>query len=385
MLKKIENWFDDIFEAVKTVPQGVYQYQAPEDAPAPYKLHLRIEDDGSGILIINASTVLHLNRTAAEYAYHLVKGKTKEEITAIVAERYDVSPGQTQEDLDEFLDKVDRLVQTEDLDPVAYLDVDRVAPYSKKITAPYRLDCAVTYRVREADSKAAPTDRVSRELSTDEWKQAMRKAWEAGIPHINFTGGEPTLREDLPELVAEAEELGLVCGILTDGLSFTKKRYLQSLLQAGLDHILMVAQPENKDFWKALRNVMPEDIAVTVHATMTAENKDKFTDILEKLAKEDVASISMSAETEALSGTLEAASARAAELGMTQVWDLPVPYSSLHPVALELKKGEKDVPEGAGKAWLYLEPDGDVLPAQGVNKVLGNMLADPFEKIWKRR
>ncbi|RLC33047.1 hypothetical protein DRH14_05455, partial [Candidatus Shapirobacteria bacterium] len=336
MLKKIENWFDDIFEAVKTVPPGVYQYQAPEDAPAPYKLHLRIEDDGSGILIINASTVLHLNRTAAEYAYHLVKGRTKEEITTIVTERYDINLQQAQEDLDEFLVKIDRLVHTEDLDPVAYLDVDRVTPYSKKISAPYRLDCAVTYRLRQADNEAAPTDRVSRELGIDEWKQVIRKAWDAGIPHINFTGGEPTLREDLPELIAEAEELGMVCGILTDGLAFTRKTFLRSLLQSGLDYIMMVADPDSKDFWKALRNVMSEDIAVTVHTTLTTDNKDQFTDLMEKLAKENVTSISMSAESEALSCPLEKASTKAAELGMTQVWDLPVPYSNLHPVALEL-------------------------------------------------
>jgi len=41
------------------------------------------------------------------------------------------------------------------------------------------------------------------------------------------------------------------------------------------------------------------------------------------------------------------------------------------------------VPAGAGRAWLYVEPDGDVLPAQGeANKVMGNMLSDPWEKIY---
>ena len=78
------------------------------------------------------------------------------------------------------------------------------------------------------------------------------------------------------------------------------------------------------------------------------------------------------------------ASAQAAALGMRQVWDLPVPYSNCHPVAFELAEGGQKVPEGAGKAWLYVEPDGDVLPAQGVNKVLGNLLSDPWRKIWKR-
>ena len=40
-------------------------------------------------------------------------------------------------------------------------------------------------------------------------------------------------------------------------------------------------------------------------------------------------------------------------------------------------------PKVAGRAWLYVEPDGDVLPTQGVNRLLGNFLRDPWEKIWK--
>ena len=89
--------------------------------------------------------------------------------------------------------------------------------------------------------------------------------------------------------------------------------------------------------------------------------------------------------TQDLADALAAASQKAADLDMRLVWDLPVPYSAFHPVAVELEEEMTKVPDGAGKAWLYVEPDGDVLPAQGVNKVLGNILTDPWEKIWKNR
>ncbi len=63
-------------------------------------------------------------------------------------------------------------------------------------------------------------------------------------------------------------------------------------------------------------------------------------------------------------------------------WDLPVPYSDINPVAFETE--DDQVPAGAGRAWLYVEPDGDVLPAQGeADKLMGNMLTDPWEKIIK--
>jgi MoaA/NifB/PqqE/SkfB family radical SAM enzyme len=62
-------------------------------------------------------------------------------------------------------------------------------------------------------------------------------------------------------------------------------------------------------------------------------------------------------------------------------FDLPVPYSASNPVALETQ--EDHIPEGAGKAWLYVEPDGDLLPAQGMaDRVLGNLLRDNWRDIF---
>lgn len=383
MFKKIEDFFDSFYTKAETIPSGIYLYQAPPDAELPYKLHLRVESDGSGILILNASTVLHLNQTAAEYTYHLIKGLDKAAIADIVSQRYSIPRETAETDLAEFMDKIDALVNSQDLDPVTYLDMERVAPYSQKLSAPYRLDCALTYRVSDGtDASVAPTERVSRELSTSEWKTVMKNAWQAGIPHVIFTGGEPTLRDDLPELIAYAEELGLVSGLLSDGYKLASKKYAQELLNKGLDHILILANPDDKRFWNALKVLMPLNIAVTVHVTLTAANCAGFPALLDKIAKAEVFSISLSVADESLSDELQKAGQQAAALGMTQVWDLPVPYSASYQVAFELA-GQK-TPQGAGKAWLYVEPDGDVLPAQGVNKVLGNLLTDSWEKIWKR-
>jgi hypothetical protein len=65
---------------------------------------------------------------------------------------------------------------------------------------------------------------------------------------------------------------------------------------------------------------------------------------------------------------------------------MPVPYSSNNPVSLELEQdSEQSVVEGAGKAWLYVEPDGDMLPAQGLaDQIMGNLLTDEWEQIWSK-
>ncbi len=65
----------DRFSKVTPLPEGTHHLQATQDEK-PYRLHLRLRADGSGLLILNASTVLQLNPTAAEYAYHFIKGTT---------------------------------------------------------------------------------------------------------------------------------------------------------------------------------------------------------------------------------------------------------------------------------------------------------------------
>jgi MoaA/NifB/PqqE/SkfB family radical SAM enzyme len=189
------------------------------------------------------------------------------------------------------------------------------------------------------------------------------------------------LRDDLPDLIAHAEKNGQVCGLLTDGLKLIDKNYLDLLLQTGLDHILFLLQPENPKSWTALEKIMAEDIFVTAHLTLNQDNLALAGEALEQLAKFEVKSLSLTSADDMLRDTYDALRDKAAALGLTLKFDLPVPYSASNPVAYEAT--EAAIPEGAGKAWLYVEPDGDVLPAQGYSeKVLGNLLRDEWKQIY---
>jgi organic radical activating enzyme len=381
-MSAIVDWVRERFTRVRPLPAETHHYQSAPDEPA-YRLHLRLNRDGSGILIVNAATVLHLNPTAAEYAYHMMKGTPPEQVAREFARRYRVDRATAGRDFADFRDRVQEMIHTPDLDPTTFLDFERVAPHSQDLSAPLRLDCALTYRL-PAGTQAdyAPTKRVDRELSTEEWVRIMDIAWQAGVPHVTFTGGEPTLREDLPALIAHAEKNGQVCGLLSDGLKLADPAYRKTLLQTGLDHLLFLLQPEEKGSWKALEAVLAEDLYTTVHFTVTPQNVRKADEVLAKLARCSVTSLSLSTEDPALAEAMAALRNQAADLGMTLRWDLPVPYSAGHPVAAEVL--DDAVPDGAGKAWLYVEPDGDVLPAQGRSEtILGNLLRDPWEQVYK--
>jgi AdoMet-dependent heme synthase len=72
-----------------------------------------------------------------------------------------------------------------------------------------------------------------KELSTEEWKKIIKKLADFGVFQIGFTGGEPTLRKDLPELVKFTHELGCVCNLTTNGW-FLDEKLVEKLIKAGL-------------------------------------------------------------------------------------------------------------------------------------------------------
>ena len=146
---------------------------------------------------------------------------------------------------------------------------------------------------------------------------------------------------------------------------------------------MLVLQPNEPLSWKAIETIVPQDLFLTVHLTLNKENASDAKDILQKIAYSGVENISLSTSDSDLLNDLLELQDTAHSLRLALRWDLPVPYSSSNPLAIETVDDE--VPAGAGKTWMYVEPDGDVLPAQGeADKILGNFLKDEWETIYKK-
>jgi MoaA/NifB/PqqE/SkfB family radical SAM enzyme len=399
LLDTLKSWFTPH----KPLSKEIVHYQTPPDAETQYRLHLRIEPDGRGLLVINAATVLHLNQTAAEYARLLIQGADDEEAAKAIAGRYRVGKAQALEDYRQLRDHVLTLATTVDLDPVTYLGLERAEPFSAETTAPYRADLALTYRMDTSGAlDPGARKRVDRELTTEEWQQVLQKLWDEGVPHVCFTGGEPTLREDLVALIRYAEELGQVTGLLTNGCCLQDQAYLDKLLLAGLDHLQITLTSHRAEVhdriigvegtWaqadRGLRNAIDGDIYVVAHVAITPENADSVTETVAYLAEAGVPAVALSSplrdaseeESQKLQEALDEAQSAAYAHGLTLVWDLAAPYSHVNPIEAEADLS----PERAVRQHLYIEPDGDVLPAQGHNVVLGNILRDPWEAIWRK-
>lgn len=90
-------------------------------------------------------------------------------------------------------------------------------------------------------SNPTELERVNTELTTEEWQHVMRQAGEMGILQLHLSGGEPTARRDLEEILKTASESGLYTNLITAGVLLTKER-LQKLTELGLDHVQLSIQ-----------------------------------------------------------------------------------------------------------------------------------------------
>ncbi|GAB6067188.1 pyrroloquinoline quinone biosynthesis protein PqqE [Methylothermus subterraneus] len=88
--------------------------------------------------------------------------------------------------------------------------------------------------------------RYKRELTTAEWLDVLRQARKMGAVQLGFSGGEPLLRQDLEQLIAESRKLGYYTNLITSGVGLHQER-IRAFKEAGLDHIQLSFQAPFKE------------------------------------------------------------------------------------------------------------------------------------------
>jgi radical SAM protein with 4Fe4S-binding SPASM domain len=395
-------------ETLDSVPR-IYHY-ARENESEKSRIHLRIDPDGSGTLIVNANRVMHLNPTAAFMAWLILEDKTKEERMSAVMARYSVSKKQAEADLSSFLFQLEELIRPDGSCPIHELDLEAIMPFSTRPSAPYRMDLAITYRCNNDCAHCYNArERNFPELDTDHWKLIIDQLWSLGIPHIVFTGGEATLRNDLPELIAHAESNGQITGLNTNARRLTDKKYVQQLVDAGLDHIqvtvescdeqihdeMMRAKGAFKQTIQGLKNVLATRLYVMTNTTMLRTNVHKIPETLDFLAELGVPTMGLNAliysgngltvgtglHERELQPILDMAVQKTAEHGQRLIWYTPTQYCNFDPTQANL--GVKGCT--ASLYSMCIESNGNVLPCQSYYQALGNILTDSWDSIWNHR
>jgi pyrroloquinoline quinone biosynthesis protein E len=136
--------------------------------------------------------------------------------------------------------------------------------------------------------------RSGAELDTATWRRVLAEAAALGVLHLHFSGGEPTARKDLVELVQTAAVLGLYSNLITSGV-LLDAGLVERLARAGLDHVqisLQDSEPGNADRigglaggharkLAAARDVRQAGLALTLNFVIHRQN---FTHVADMIA-----------------------------------------------------------------------------------------------------
>ncbi|WP_298003468.1 MULTISPECIES: radical SAM/SPASM domain-containing protein [Anaerolinea] len=385
---------------------GLYHYQK-NDGNSRIRIHLRINPDRSGILVVNANRIFHLNSSATLMCYLTLEGNSSEKAIEILADWYSMDKVTVEKDYKEIASQIQVLTSPLSHCPICELELEPILPFRSVPLAPYRMDLAITYRCNNQCAhcyNARPRD--FQELSTEKWKSIIQKLWDIGIPHLVFTGGEPTLRNDLPELIEFAEKTGMITGLNTNGMRLANPDYLKQLVDAGLDHVQITLESHiefihdemvaHRGAWRltveGIRNALKSSLYVMTNTTLLQQNSPFILDTIQFLHELGVPTIGMNAliysghgksartglPESRLPELLEHVNQAIQQTGQKLIWYTPTHYCDFNP--LEMGLGIKGCT--AALYAMAIEPNGDVIPCQSYYSPLGNLLSQSWESIW---
>jgi radical SAM protein with 4Fe4S-binding SPASM domain len=396
------------FLRVPEIPRGRFTYRG-RGKFARMALQLRVEPEGTGLLVINANTVLYLNETATAHAYLFMQGLSTDAVVKKIRRMFRVSAETAKKEHEKLIYAISTLAQTERVCPISFLDVKSIEPFTQEYSAPLRMDMALTFKCQNNCVHCyAGGPHETEELSTEQWKRVIDKVHEIGVFILTFTGGEPTLRDDLPELLQYTQNKGIVTGLVTNGRKLKEMEYVKALEKVGLDFVQVTLESHKaaihdkmtgtKGSWKetvqGIKNAALSRIYVTTNSTLSKYNAADFLETIDFIKELGVAAFgcnsliysgkatSISNEfalpIETLKELLPKARDKADKLGMKFLWYTPTQYCQFDPVSLGL--GIKSCT--AAMVNMCVGPNGDVYPCQSYFESLGNILKDSWKSIW---
>ena len=296
---------------------------------------------------------------------------------------------------------------------IGYMTMGEYEPY---MTAPHRMDLMVSSMKKHGHWNCnqkclhcyacGQKQAEVQELSTDDWKRIIDKCRNARIPQLTFTGGEPTMRKDLVELIEYSK--WFVTRLNTNGVLLTES-LCEKLYDASLDSVQITLYSHNSQVHNALvgvkkfdstvkgiQNAVKSGLNVSINTPLCTMNKD-YVETLKFIKSLGINYVSCS-------GLIVTGNATKEESKVTQLSEyelykilqdacdyctenhIEIAFTSPGWVTEEkLRDLGLVVPScGACLSNMAISPDGKVIPCQSWlnGEVLGNMLKDDWKKIW---
>ena len=320
-----------------------------------------------------------------------------------------------EEDLEDLLDVLFAVARGND--PDAEIEKLSIRAYRDNMTAPHRMDLMVSAMTDECGKwqcnqkcvfcyAAGQQMGKTKEMTTEQWKQAIDRLDAARVPMVTFTGGEPTQRADIAELVGYAKRM--VTRLNTNGVNLTPE-LVQQLKVAGLDsvqvtlyshdeavHNALVGSNHHADTIQGIRNAVAAGLDISINTPLCKKNAD-YERTLAFIYSLGVRFVTVSG---LICTGMAGINHKEYDLTSDELFEIikiANEFCNAHEMEIDftspgLINAEKldelgmNVPMcGACLSNMAIAPDGTVVPCQswlGADASLGNILTDPFKRIW---
>ncbi len=415
--------------------QGVLHTTLNPEGPGVVRIHMvppQSEDtkDYTSIVILNGQDIIPVSSSwsilLAEFInqVNVYSGKeiSPDEAQAIVKATCKsvkriypfISNKRLAGDIYTIMDTFRKIAYNQPLDrKIGYLSLGEYAP---NMRAPHRMDLCVSAMTKDGQwhcnqkcvhCYAAGQVRAGEfELSTEEWKTILDKCREAGIPQVTFTGGEPTMRDDLVELVDYAK--WFVTRLNSNGIKLTKELCAQ-LKKASLDslqvtfysanpliHNRLVGAARFEETLAGIDNAIEAGISLSINTPLCTVNTD-YVETLSFLRERGVRYVTCSGLITTGNGAKE--ESEKLQLSTDEIKKIlkdAVEYCYANGMEISFTSpgwvedsfceelGIKTPSCGACLSNMAITPGGNVVPCQSwlSGLVLGNMLKDDWDTIW---
>lgn len=365
------------------VPPGLYHTVREADGQIT-RLHLRVEPDGSGMLIANAAAAARLSPVGVVIARGLLADQSERDILHDLQDRFQDSPAaRLEHDLAQVKLLLRDLAQPDDRYPVFNLEDAAVLPGKTSLMAPLEASLPL----------AAP----------EQMMPILSRLWDVGIPHVTILLPANPNPLHLTRAVERAEDLGLICGVSGRASDLAAGGLLDDLALAGLDHVTVFYASADAAVHDALlgsgdhaaaetlfrRTQMLEmaDVGLTPLVTATINHLEATLNALLALHVTNVSFFAVAAAADEQDGAIPAPAMRqVAALVEEEAEEARVAYLWLPPVqrdpSLTLAQQVRQGPRCAGDVAVRIEADGSVMPARGPAINAGNLLQNSWEAIW---
>ncbi len=405
------------------------------EGPGVVRIHLvppKVTDDdiGPSVAIINGQDIIPVDVSwtillsefideVNKYSGRAVTAAETEQIMKDTCKRmrkvYPFLPSKyIRDDIVNIMEIFKKVAYREPLkEEIPYVNIGEYAPYMR---APHRMDLMVSAMTKDGKwhcnlkcmhcYAAGQEHSEEKELSTEEWKRIIDKLKEICVPQITFTGGEPTMRDDLIELIEYGQ--WFVTRLNTNGIRLTEE-YCHSLKAASLDSLQITFYSHDKEVHnklvgadgyestlKGIKNALSLGISTSINTPLCTLNAD-YVKTLEFLHSLGVTYVTCSGlipagnATGETSGSLKLSKDKMSEILTDAVNycfdnDMEISFTSPGWVDASLcdKLGIATPTCGACLSNMAITPGGNAVPCQSwlSDDILGNMLKDNWTSIW---